>query len=165
VPADRQALGLATRLSIVDNFAIGFVHEGRFGSMALIDRASMRRATQAAVEDFEVQGVRSLWQRAGTLSGGNAQKLILARELSRAPSIIVAHSPTRGLDVRACAAVHARLVAARDAGAAVVLISEDLDEVLGIADRIGVMTRGRIVAEFDAPADRNAVGRAMVDHV
>jgi simple sugar transport system ATP-binding protein len=56
-------------------------------------------------------------------------------------------------------------VAARDAGAAVVLISEDLDEVLGIADRIGVMTRGRIVAEFDAPADRNAVGRAMVDHV
>ena len=109
--------------------------------------------------------MRSLWQRSGTLSGGNAQKLILARELSRTPSIIVAHSPTRGLDVRACAAVHGRLVAARDAGAAVVLISEDLDEVLGIADRIGVMTRGRIVAEFDAPADRHAVGRAMVDHV
>jgi ABC-type uncharacterized transport system ATPase subunit len=61
--------------------------------------------------------------------------------------------------------VHARLVAARDAGAAVVLISEDLDEILGIADRIGVMTRGRIVAEFRAPADRHAVGRAMVDHV
>jgi ABC-type uncharacterized transport system ATPase subunit len=165
VPADRQWFGLATRLSIVDNFAIGFIHEGRFGSIALIDRTGMRRATQAAVNEFEVQGVRSLSQRAGTLSGGNAQKLILSRELSRAPSIIVAHSPTRGLDVRACAAVHARLVAARDAGAAVVLISEDLDEVLGIADRIGVMTRGRIVAEFDAPADRNAVGRAMVDHV
>ena len=165
IPADRQSFGLATRLSIVDNFAIGFIHEGRFGSVALIDRAGMRRATEAAVRDFEVQGVRSLWQRSGTLSGGNAQKLILARELSRTPSIIVAHSPTRGLDVRACAAVHGRLVAARDAGAAVVLISEDLDEVLGIADRIGVMTRGRIVAEFDAPADRHAVGRAMVDHV
>jgi simple sugar transport system ATP-binding protein len=165
VPADRQSFGLATRLSIVDNFAIGFVHEGRFGSAALIDRARMRRATEVALREFEVQGVRSLWQRAGTLSGGNAQKLILARELSRTPSIIVAHSPTRGLDVRACAAVHSRLVAARDAGAAVVLISEDLDEVLGIADRVGVMTRGRIVAEFDAPADRHAVGRAMVDHV
>jgi ABC-type uncharacterized transport system ATPase subunit len=164
VPADRQSLGLASSLSIVDNFAIGFIHEGRFGSPVRVDRAAMRRATQAAVAEFEVQGVRSLWQRAGLLSGGNAQKLILARELSRAPAIIVAHSPTRGLDVRACAAVHQRLLDAREAGAAVVLISEDLDEVLGIADRIGVMTRGRIVAEFDAPADRQAVGRAMVDH-
>ena len=86
IPADRQSFGLATRLSIVDNFAIGFIHEGRFGSVALIDRAGMRRATEAAVRDFEVQGVRSPWQRSGTLSGGNAQKLILARELSRTPS-------------------------------------------------------------------------------
>jgi general nucleoside transport system ATP-binding protein len=165
VPADRQSFGLATSLSVVDNFAIGFIHEGRFGSTVHIDRTRMRRATEAAVQEFEVHGVRSPWQRAGLLSGGNAQKLILAREFSRRPSIIVAHSPTRGLDVRACAAVHGRLLAARDAGAAVVLISEDLDEVLGISDRIGVMTRGRIVAEFDAPADRHAVGRAMVDHV
>jgi len=164
VPADRQTFGLATSLSIVDNFAIGFIHDGRFGSMALVDRASMGRATQAAIAEFEVQGVRSLAQRAGLLSGGNAQKLILAREFSRSPSIIVAHSPTRGLDVRACAAVQGRLLAARDAGAAVVLISEDLDEVLSIADRIGVMTRGRIVAEFNAPAERQDVGRAMVDH-
>jgi ABC-type uncharacterized transport system ATPase subunit len=164
VPADRQTFGLATSLSIVDNFAIGFIHDGRFGSMALVDRESMGRATQAAIAEFEVQGVRSLAQRAGLLSGGNAQKLILAREFSRSPSIIVAHSPTRGLDVRACAAVQGRLLAARDAGAAVVLISEDLDEVLSIADRIGVMTRGRIVAEFNAPAERQDVGRAMVDH-
>ena len=164
VPADRQSFGLASSLSIVDNFSVGVIHEGRFGSVAHVDRSGMRRATQAAITEFEVQGVRSLTQRAGLLSGGNAQKLILAREFSRAPSIIVAHSPTRGLDVRACAAVHRRLLAARDSGAAVVLISEDLDEVLGIADRIGVMNRGRIVAEFDAPADRQSVGRAMVGH-
>ena len=164
VPADRQSFGLASSLSVVDNFAIGFIHEGDFGSPMRIDRARMSRAAKAAVSEYEVQGVRSLWQRAGLLSGGNAQKLILARELSRAPAIIVAHSPTRGLDVRACAAVQRRLLAARDAGAAVILISEDLDEILSIADRIGVMTRGRIVAEFDAPADRHVVGRAMVDH-
>ena len=164
VPADRQAFGLASSLSIADNFAVGFIHQGRFGSVAWVDRASMARATKQAVAEFEVQGVRSLRQRAGLLSGGNAQKLILAREFSRSPSIIVAHSPTRGLDVRACAAVQRRLLAARDAGAAVVLISEDLDEVLSIADRIGVMNRGRIVAEFDTPADRQAVGRAMVEH-
>jgi len=78
--------------------------------------------------------------------------------------IIIAHSPSRGLDARACAAVHERLLAARDGGTAVVLISEDLDEILSLSDRIGVMTRGRIVAEFERPADRQAVGRAMVDH-
>jgi ABC-type uncharacterized transport system ATPase subunit len=164
VPADRQSFGIATSLSITDNFCVGFVHDGRFGSPMLIDRAGMKRAAQAAVAEFDVQGVRSLSQRAGTLSGGNMQKLILARELGRAPSIIVAHSPSRGLDVRACASVHRRLLAARDAGAAVLLISEDLDEVLSIADRVGVMTRGRIVAEFEPPVDRHAVGRAMVGH-
>jgi len=74
------------------------------------------------------------------------------------------HSPSRGLDVRATAAVHERLRAARDAGAAVLVISEDLDEVLALADRIGVMNAGRIVAEFDRPADRQAIGRAMVSH-
>jgi general nucleoside transport system ATP-binding protein len=105
-----------------------------------------------------------LRQRAGLLSGGNAQKLVLAREFSRSPTIIVAHSPSRGLDVRATAAVHSRLLAARAAGAAVVLISEDLDEVLRLADRVGVMTRGKIVAGFSAPADRQAVGKAMIDH-
>ncbi len=164
VPADRQSFGIASSLSITDNFCVGFIHEGRFGSTMLIDRAGMKRAAQTAIAEFDVQGVRSPSQRAGTLSGGNMQKLILARELGRTPSIIVAHSPSRGLDVRACASVHRRLLAARDAGAAVLLISEDLDEVLSIADRVGVMTRGRIVAEFEPPVDRHAVGRAMVGH-
>ena len=118
----------------------------------------------AAIRAFDVQGVRGLSQKAALLSGGNAQKLVLARELGRQPSVIVAHSPSRGLDVQATAAVRARLLAASKAGAAVLLISDDLDEILGLSDRIGVMARGRIVAEFQAPADRHAVGRAMVDH-
>jgi simple sugar transport system ATP-binding protein len=124
----------------------------------------MARDTAAAVADYDVQGVRSTRQKAALLSGGNAQKLVIAREFSRSPSVVVAHSPSRGLDARACLAVHQRLLSARDRGAAVVLISEDLDEVLGLSDRIGVMTRGRIVAEFERPADRQAIGRAMVDH-
>jgi ABC-type uncharacterized transport system ATPase subunit len=111
-----------------------------------------------------VQGVRSVKQKAALLSGGNAQKLVIAREFSRHPAVVVAHSPSRGLDARACNAVHQRLLSARERGAAVVLISEDLDEVLSLSDRIGVMTRGRIVAEFERPADRQAIGRAMVDH-
>jgi len=89
---------------------------------------------------------------------------VIAREFSRDPQLVLVHSPSRGLDVRATAAVHARLRAAREAGAAVLVISEDLDEVLALADRIGVMSGGRIVAEFDRPADRQAIGSAMVSH-
>ncbi|RMT38144.1 ABC transporter [Pseudomonas syringae pv. aptata] len=114
--------------------------------------------------DFDVQGVRSLDQKAALLSGGNAQKLVIAREFSRDPQLVLVHSPSRGLDVRATQAVHARLRAARDAGAAVLVISEDLDEVLALADRVGVMNGGRIVAEFAHPADRQAIGKAMVSH-
>jgi simple sugar transport system ATP-binding protein len=164
IPADRYTYALAGGLSIADNFAVADVGSGRYGSLARLDRATMQHDTEKAVADYDVQGVRSVRQKAALLSGGNAQKLVIAREFSRSPSVVVAHSPSRGLDARACNAVHQRLLSARDRGAAVVLISEDLDEVLSLSDRIGVMTRGRIVAEFKRPADRQAIGRAMVDH-
>lgn len=165
VPADRQGQAIASSISVAENYAIAHVHEGKFGPWYFVSRASMRETAVSAIREADVQGVRSVFQRAGLLSGGNAQKLVMEREFSREPSIIVVHSPSRGLDVRACAAIHRRLLAARDDGVAVVLISEDLDEVLGLSDRIGVMTAGKIVAEFDAPADRQAIGRAMVGHV
>jgi simple sugar transport system ATP-binding protein len=164
IPADRHGLALAGALSVAENFGIGQVHDGRYGPVWRLDAKRMQEDARAAVAQFDVQGVRHLDQKAALLSGGNAQKLVLAREFGRAPRIVLAHSPSRGLDVRASAEVHARLLAARDAGAAVLLISEDLDEVLALADRVGVMTRGRIVAEFEQPADRLAIGRAMVDH-
>ena len=127
-------------------------------------RKTIEADAKQAVAAFDVQGVRSIRQKAALLSGGNAQKLVIAREFSKSPRLVLAHSPSRGLDVRASAEVHARLLAARDGGAAVLLISEDLDEVLSLADRVGVMARGRIVAEFAQPADRQAIGQAMVDH-
>jgi ABC-type uncharacterized transport system ATPase subunit len=164
IPADRYTYALAGALSIADNFAVADIGSGRYGSLGLVDRATMQRDTAQAIADYDVQGVRSTRQRAALLSGGNAQKLVIAREFSRSPSVVVAHSPSRGLDARACNAVHQSLLSARDRGAAVVLISEDLDEVLTLSDRIGVMTRGQIVAEFARPADRQAIGRAMVDH-
>jgi ABC-type uncharacterized transport system ATPase subunit len=164
IPADRYAYALAGGLSIADNFSVASIRSGRYGSVAMVDRAAMRRDAAAAVKEYDVQGVRGVGQKAALLSGGNAQKLVIAREFSRAPAVIVAHSPSRGLDARASAAVHESLLAARERGAGVVLISEDLDEVLSLSDRIGVMNKGRIVAEFDRPADRQAIGRAMVDH-
>ncbi|QHJ01572.1 ATP-binding cassette domain-containing protein [Xylophilus rhododendri] len=164
IPADRYGLALAGALTVAENFGIGQVHAGRYGRAGRLDRRRMEADAAEAVKAFDVLGVRSLRQKAALLSGGNAQKLVLAREFGRKPRLVLAHSPSRGLDVRAGAQVHERLRAARDGGAAVLLISEDLDEVLALADRVGVIVRGRIVAEFAAPAERQAIGQAMVAH-
>jgi ABC-type uncharacterized transport system ATPase subunit len=164
IPADRYGAALAGALSVTENFAIGQIHSGRYGSFLRLRRKRMEQDAAAAISAFDVQGVRSLQHNAALLSGGNAQKLVIAREFSRDPQLVLVHSPSRGLDARATAAVHSRLRAARDAGAAVLVISEDLDEVLMLADRIGVMNSGRIVAQFERPADRQAIGKAMVSH-
>ena len=164
IPADRYGSALAGALSVADNFALGDIHSGRYGPFWFLNTRAIEAYAAQAVEQFDVQGVRSLKHNAALLSGGNAQKLVIAREFSRPPQLVLAHSPSRGLDVKAGLAVRERLKAARDSGAAVLLISEDLDEVMSLADRIGVMTAGRIVAEFSQPADRQAIGQAMVNH-
>lgn len=165
IPADRYGLALAGGLSVAENYAVAQVNSGRYGPIWRLNKKRMEQDAKDAVSEFDVQGVRSLHQKAALLSGGNAQKLVLAREFGKKPKLVFAHSPSRGLDVRATAQVQARLVAARNDGAAVLLISEDLDEVLRLADRIGVMTDGQIVAEFTKPFDRQAIGQAMVAHV
>jgi ABC-type uncharacterized transport system ATPase subunit len=165
IPADRQSYGLASELSVLENYSVTSVLAGHFGGWLRVDNTSARVEAEKAMRNFDVQGVRRIQQKAALLSGGNAQKLVIAREFSRKPRIVVAHSPSRGLDMRATSEVHSRLREARDHGAAVLLISEDLDEILLLADRLGVMSRGRIVAEFNAPADRQAIGAAMVHHV
>ncbi|MCR9126688.1 MAG: ABC transporter ATP-binding protein [Rhodobacteraceae bacterium] len=164
IPVDRYRHGLAGAMSVVENFAVRGTLAGRYGSWLRFDRRRARRDAAAAIAAFDVRGVRNLSQRAALLSGGNAQKLVIAREFQGTPGAVFAHSPTRGLDVRAGAAVHDRLRAARDAGAAVLVISEDLDEILLLSDRIGVLTGGRLTAEFDAPAERAQIGAAMVHH-
>jgi simple sugar transport system ATP-binding protein len=165
IPSDRQRLALAQSLGVAENVALASVARGDLGSWWKLDRRGLQQLAAAAVKAFDVQGVRSLQQKAALLSGGNAQKLVLAREFGKAPSVVIAHSPSRGLDVRASAQVHQRLLDAAAQGAAVLLISEDLDEVMSLSHRIGVMNRGRIVAQFDHPFDRQALGQAMVDHV
>jgi general nucleoside transport system ATP-binding protein len=164
IPADRYGLALAGGLSIAENYAVAQVNSGRYGSIWRLKKSQIEQDAKDAITEFDVQGVRSIHQKAALLSGGNAQKLVLAREFGKKPKLVLAHSPSRGLDVRATAQVQARLVAAKDDGAAVLLISEDLDEVLSLADRIGVMADGQIVAEFQQPFDRQAIGQAMVAH-
>ena len=164
IPADRHRYALCGDLPISDNFAISSVLEGNYGSWSWVDRKAIVDATRTTLHEYDVQGVRREDQRAGLLSGGNAQKLVIAREFSGRPEAIIAHSPNRGLDVRASAAVHGYLRSARDAGAAVILISEDLDEIMLLSDRIGVMNSGSIAAEFATPADRHEIGGAKVGH-
>lgn len=164
IPVDRYRLGLAGGVSVADNYAVNGALAGRYGSWFRFNRARARAEAREAVTAFDVQGVRSMGQKAALLSGGNAQKLVIAREFQGETRVVLAHSPSRGLDVRAGAAVHDRLRAARDRGAAVILISEDLDEILLLSDRIGVLAGGRLAAEFKAPSSRTEVGKAMVSH-
>ena len=163
VPAERYIYGLAGDLSVMDNFAVSHLGNGKFGSAGWINRRAIMRGTQEAIQEYDILGATPT-TRARLLSGGNAQKLVLAREMSGNSSVLLAHSPTRGLDVRACAAVHEYLREACRRDVAILLISEDLDEVLAVSDRVGVINKGRLVGEFDAPVAREAVGHLMVGH-
>lgn len=145
IPEGRLRTGLAGALPIQDNLALRAYRAGG----PLLDRRGMRRRAEALMASF---GVRAPGPDAvtRTLSGGNLQKVVLARELSEEPVVVVAASPTRGLDVAATEAVRERLDAQRGRGAGILLVSEDLDEVLSLSDRIAVMYEGRLVGLRDA---------------
>ncbi len=159
IPQDRHAEGLVMGSSIVDNVILGRQHVLRRG--ALLDRERARCDAKTIAERFDVRAA-TLDVAVKTLSGGNQQKIVVGRALIDRPEIVLAYNPTRGIDVGAAALVQSRLIEARNAGAAVVLISFELDELLAVADRIAVMYRGRILGEFERSAfDRAAIGRLM----
>jgi simple sugar transport system ATP-binding protein len=120
---------------------------GHYGRGLLFSRTRMRKEAEQTIADYNIAGATPT-RVARLLSGGNAQKLLLARELNQGLSVLIAHSPSRGLDVKACNAVHALIKNAVENGAACLLISEDLEEILALATRIAVMSRGTIVGEF-----------------
>lgn len=147
VPEDRLREGLLPARPLWENFLLGHQRESAFQRGGLLRPAAVAAAAARAVADYDVRPP-ALGQAAGALSGGNQQKLILARELGRAPRLILAAQPTRGVDVGAIEDIHQRLVRARDAGAGVLLVSSELEEIRALADRILVMFDGRIVAEY-----------------
>ena len=154
IPQDRHGDAIADDLSLTENVALRDAGSRR-GWMSWRAR---RAQTADLIERYQVRaGGPDV--RVATLSGGNQQRLVLARELSAAPQLLVADQPTRGLDVRATADMHHRLRAARDAGAAVVLYSSDLDEVLALADRVVVVVGGLV---HEIAGDRERIGRAML---
>ena len=163
IPAERYIYGLAGDLSVMDNFVVSHLSEKSFGSAWWINRRAVLQGTQKAIQEYEILGAGPV-TRARLLSGGNAQKLVLAREMSGESRVLLAHSPTRGLDVRACAAVHKYLREACKRDVAILLISEDLDEILAVSDRVGVINQGRLVGEFASPVEREEIGHLMVGH-
>jgi general nucleoside transport system ATP-binding protein len=160
---DERAAGIVPELTVATNASLLRLSEGLFR------RAGLRRSGAEMHYGMEVCsrfGVRPLSPglRADGLSGGNQQKLLLGRELDRKPTVIVAHNPTQGLDIAAMAAAHNALIEAAAHRAAVIVISPDLDELIAIADRIIVLSAGRIVDELDLrhePFDAARIGSAM----
>jgi simple sugar transport system ATP-binding protein len=160
VPEERKRVASIAEFSIAEN-AILETHQSLFSRWGLLDRGAIAAYVDRLIEDYDVR-TPDARNQARTLSGGNLQKLILGRELSRSPRTLVAAQPTRGLDVGATEYVHRRLLEARERGTGILMISEDLDEVIALSDRILVMYEGRIVGEMSAAeADVAALGLLM----
>jgi simple sugar transport system ATP-binding protein len=161
MPEDRQHDGVVGTMSVADNIAIEEVRSPAFSKMGLLDRKAMRERATSAISGYDVR-CPGPDAEARLLSGGNVQKLILARVLEREPRVILANQPTRGLDVGAQAEVHRRILAARDRGAAVLVISEDLDELFALADRFVVVHAGELSdAGSSESLDRGTIGLMM----
>jgi ABC-type uncharacterized transport system ATPase subunit len=160
VPEDRTTEGLIPELTLTENVVLGSRADDPWVRRGRIDWRVARARTATLLKEFGVVAAGPD-ARAATLSGGNQQKLVMARELAREPRVVVAENPTRGLDIRAAAAIHARLRAAAAGGAAVLVYSSDLDEVLALADRVLVASRGTLI-EAPPRATRTEVGQLMV---
>jgi simple sugar transport system ATP-binding protein len=161
VPEDRIEDGLVVTFSIADNLVLDQYDLPPFARWVVRDQEAIATAAKERVQAYDIR-TSSIDQPASTLSGGNQQKIIVAREFSRPMQLLVASQPTRGLDVGSIEYIHARLVEKRDQGVAVLIVSSELDEVLALGDRIAVMYRGRILDVLPAErATRDAVGLLM----
>jgi simple sugar transport system ATP-binding protein len=160
IPEDRQRRGLILDFSLTENLALhDYDHEPNSKLGWIYPRRMVERARRL-IQQFDVRGGRPETP-ASSLSGGNQQKVVIAREVSRDPRVLIAAQPTRGLDVGAIEFVHRRLVEERDGGHAVLLVSLELEEVLSLSDRILVIFEGRIVAEYPPDVSPEELGLAM----
>jgi simple sugar transport system ATP-binding protein len=161
IPAERAEVASIAAFSLVENTALTYHFDPAFTKRGLLDDAGLGRLTRRILSDYNVKAPDQ-YARARHLSGGNLQKLILGRVLSRRPRLLIAHLPTQGLDVEATAFVRAALIDARAAGAAVLLISEDLDEILSLSDWVAPIYDGRFGAVLPREeADIETVGAMM----
>ena len=161
VPEDRNGVGSAPNLSVTDNLIMKSFRLSPVSNGWIINTVAARRMAQELKDEYQI-AAPSIDTQARLLSGGNLQRLIFAREITSGPTLIVAVQPTRGLDVGAIETVHRLLLAQRAAGTAILLVSEDLDEILALADRVAVIYEGRIAGVVEAEgADIHELGLMM----
>jgi simple sugar transport system ATP-binding protein len=162
VPEDRQESGLVLSFTVAENMVLDSYYDPPYSRGLSMDWGSATEASQRLVDEYDVKTTR-VDVPVSTLSGGNQQKVIVAREFDREVKLVVAAQPTRGVDVGSIEYIHARIVEQRDQGAAVLIVSSELDEVLAISDRVLVIFRGRIAGEFDPQTATNTeIGLAML---
>jgi simple sugar transport system ATP-binding protein len=161
VPGDRQRYGLVLAFPLTDNLVLNEYYQPPYAHGLVRDDDAITEHAKEAIERYDVR-TPSPTVTAGTLSGGNQQKIVVAREFEGELKLLVLDQPTRGLDVGSIEFIHRQAIARRDSGVAILLVSAELDEVLELSDRVGVMFRGRIVAVLDGrTADREDVGLLM----
>lgn len=148
IPSDRQRYGLVLPFTVAENMVLERHGEERFGRGIRLDYAALRELAEGLIREYDIRPDDCAEHAAGGLSGGNQQKAIIARQVSREPDLLVAVQPTRGLDVGAIEFIHRALVRERDRGAAILLISLELDEVMSVSDRIEVIYDGAIAGSF-----------------
>ncbi len=161
IPEDREKHGLVMSYTIADNMVLNRYYRPPYSKNAILDREEIASNGAKLVKEYDVR-TPSIYTHASSLSGGNKQKVIVAREFSRPVKLLIANQPTRGIDVGSIEFIHNQIVAQRDAGVAVLLVSAELDEVLSLADRIAVMFDGKIVKTLPIEeATRERVGLLM----
>ena len=161
IPEDREKHGLVMGYTIADNLVLNRYYHSPFSRRAVLDRDEIAENAAQLVKQFDVR-TPSIYTHASSLSGGNKQKVIVAREFSRPVKLLIANQPTRGIDVGSIEFIHNQIVAQRDTGVAVLLVSAELDEILSLSDRVAVMFDGRIVKTLPIEeATRERVGLLM----
>jgi simple sugar transport system ATP-binding protein len=148
VPEDRQRSGLVLNFTVAENIVLDSYHAAPYSKGIVMDWGETKRVASRLVEEYDVR-TPSIEVEMANLSGGNQQKVIVAREFGRDVKLVIASQPTRGLDVGSIEYIHERIVQERDEGAAILIVSTELDEVMALSDRVLVMFRGKIVAEVD----------------
>ncbi|HEX6506695.1 MAG TPA: ABC transporter ATP-binding protein [Chloroflexota bacterium] len=161
VPEDRRERGLVLPYSVADNLILGMQDDAQFSRAGVLSFARIKSWARQLISQYDVRPRRSDIA-VGNLSGGNQQKVVLAREFAENPDLLIAAQPTRGLDVGAAEFVHERLVEKRDEGAAILLVSAELDEIMALSDRIAVIYEGQIMGVFTAgTASEEQIGLLM----
>jgi simple sugar transport system ATP-binding protein len=148
IPEDRQRQGLVGGLSVAENLVLTRYHDDQFSHGVIVDWEAADAIAETLISEYDIR-TPNKETGVGTLSGGNQQKVIVARELSRDLRLTIAAQPTRGVDVGSIEYIHSRIVKERDAGTAVLIVSTELEEVMALSDRLLVMYRGKVVAELD----------------